>query len=194
MLPKIQGQTGGYALSMISGTVGAGLSADSQVFQFWWSSAALKAVIDSVTIDGLGGSATAFTAGFANIKLFVGRGQTAAGSGGTAASLAGNKNKTRAANPASVVGDVRIASTAALTAGANVTLDTQPVGQYAFSVGTATSAQYINERLYLYRSEETHEPLVLTTNEALIITAAVPATGTWQFGVTVNWRETASYQ
>jgi hypothetical protein len=35
--------------------------------------------------------------------------------------------------------------------------------------------------------------LLLAQNEGFVVRATVPATGTWQFGVTVVWTEVASY-
>lgn len=195
MLEKIQeNSAAGFTASLISGTMGAGLGGASQIAQFWWSSTTKKAIISAVSIDGLGGSATAFTAGFANLKLFIGRGQTAAGSGGNAATVTGDNNKMRVSTPTTAIGDLRSASTTNLTAGAGITLDSQPVGLAAFSVGVVVSVQYIAGRLYLFQASETMKPIILTTNEALVLVATVPATGTWQFGVTFAWKEAVNYQ
>jgi hypothetical protein len=195
MIPQIQGQSSiDYSLSGISGTMAAGLSGGSEVFQFRWASTTRLAVIKSVTIDGLGGSATAFTAGFGNVKLFVGRGSSANGSGGTALTPTVDYNQARSADALTALTDARISSTAALTAATGETLDAMPIGQYTFTVGTGTNIQLISDRLFLFRSIEYGFPLTLAANEGLVITATVPATGTWQFGATVQWQETVSYR
>jgi len=36
-------------------------------------------------------------------------------------------------------------------------------------------------------------PLVFAQNEGFVVRATVPATGTWQFGVTVAWTEVTAY-
>jgi hypothetical protein len=36
-------------------------------------------------------------------------------------------------------------------------------------------------------------PLILAQNEGIVIQATVPATGTWQFGVKIDWTEITAY-
>jgi hypothetical protein len=91
-----------------------------------------------------------------------------------------------------LLGASRIASTAALTAGTK-TLDTQPIGQYSAAFGTGTSIQWIPQFDLFHIDPGGEAPLVLATNEGFVIRATVPATGTWQFGVTVCWAEVTAY-
>lgn len=190
-VPVDYGSLGIYRKSLLSGTMAAGLAANSEVFQFRWTDATRVCVIQSVQLDGLSGSATAFAAGFGKIDLVPARAWTADGSGGTAATLTGNNAKMRTSMSTSLGPSIRIASTAALTAGTK-TLDTDPVGQLSLSFGTAVSVQYANTVNLI--DEAAHEmPLVLSTQEGFVIRATVPATGTWQFGVTVLWAELNSY-
>lgn len=190
-LPLIHGQSSiDNSVAALSGTMAAGLGADSEVFQFRWTSTTTKAVIHSVSIDGMGGSATAFTAGFAKFALFIARSWTAVGTGGNAFLPTGDIASLRTANAVTQVNDIRCASTTNLGAGTK-TLDTIPVGQYSFTVGTAVSTQYINNRIFLFQSSEyRNSPIILAANEGIAITATVPATGTWQFGASVQWAET----
>ena len=91
-----------------------------------------------------------------------------------------------------LIGALRASSTAALTAGTK-TLDANPIGQIAFSVGTAASVIYVN-RTTLYDAQEVGaHPIVLASNEGVIVRATVPATGTWQFGVTIDWAEVSAF-
>lgn len=190
--PLDYGALGSYSLSMLSGTMAAGLAANSEIFQFRWTDASRICVVHEILIDGLGGSATAFAAGFAKVDCLVARSFTAAGTGGTAATITGNNQKLRTSMGTTLLGEARCASTAALGAGTK-TLDTQAIGQYSFTVGTVASVQYLNQ-LALF-SDDTYgdHPLILAQNEGFAIRATVPATGTWQFGVTVRWTEVSAY-
>lgn len=190
--PIDYGALGSYRVSLLTGTMAAGLAANSEVFQFRWSDATRLCVVTSIVWDGLSGSATAFAAGFGKVDLVVARSWTADGSGGSAATLSGNNQKLRTGMGSTLLGAVRIASTAALTAGTK-TLDTQAISQYSAAIGTATSTQWIPMRDLFHADPGGESPLVLAQNEGFVIRATVPATGTWQGGVTVTWTEVASY-
>lgn len=190
--PIDHGSLGAFRISGLSGTMAAGLAANSEVFQFRWVDATRPCVITSVIWDGLSGSATAFAAGFANVQLFIARSWTADGSGGTTFSLAGNNQKMRSSMNTTLVGGSRIASTAALSAGTK-TLDQAPIGQYSAAIGTATSTQWMPQFDLFHVDPGGETPIILTQNEGIVVRATVPATGTWQFGVTVSWAEVTSY-
>jgi hypothetical protein len=188
-LPNIHGQSSiDYSVSHLSGTMAAALGADSEIFQFRWTSSDRKAVINSVTLDGLAGSATAFAAGFAKIALSVARGWTADGSGGTDRLPTGNMNQARSDDALTAAAAIRGASTAALGAGTK-TIDTNPSGLWTFSTGTVVSVIYVPQKIALFDRRAANFPIVLEANEGIVITATVPGTGTWQFGCTVQWQE-----
>lgn len=190
--PLDYGALGIYRKSLLSGTMAAGLAAGANVYSFRWADATRLCIVQKVVIDGLGGSATAFAAGFGNLRMFQARSFTASDSSGTAGTLTGNNSKLRTSMGTTLLTDVRISATAALTAGTR-TLDTDPVAQFSFTVGTAVSVQYVNN-LALYGEDVGPEmPLVLAQNEGFVIQATVPATGTWQFGVSTRWAEVTAY-
>lgn len=192
--PTDYGSLGSFAASHLSGTMAAGLAANAEIFQFRWSDATRLALIHGLSIDGLAGSATAFTAGFAKIDALIARAWTVDGSGGTGITMTGNNQKLRTTMGASLVGAIRGSSTAALTAGTK-TLDGAPVGLSSFSIGTAVSVNY-QGRVTLYgdigSAFHTH-PVVLAQNEGMVARATVPATGTWQFGASITWSEVVAY-
>lgn len=190
--PLDPGALGAYRKSLLSGTMAAGLAANAEVFQFRWSDATRLCAVQSVTLDGLSGSATAFAAGFGKVDLVPARAWTADGSGGTAGTITGNNGKLRTSFGTTLLGAVRISSTAALTAGTK-TLDTDPIGQISLSFGTAVSVQYAGPTVLFGYDVSGMHPLVLAQNEGFVIRATVPATGTWQFGVTVHWTEVTAY-
>lgn len=191
--PMDYGALGSYRLSLLSGTMAAGLAANSEVFQFRWSDASRFCVVTSVLWDGLSGSATAFTAGFGKVDMMIARSWTADGSGGSAATISGNNQKMRTGPMgASLLGAARISSTAALTAGTK-SLDTQAIAQYSAAIGTATSTQWMPQFDLFHVDPGGESPLILSQNEGFVVRATVPATGTWQFGVTVCWTELTAY-
>lgn len=190
--PLDYGALGQYRLSMLSGTMAAGLAANSEIFQFRWTDATRLGAVHLVTLDGLSGSATAFTAGFGKVDLLAARSFTAAGTGGTAATITTNNGKLRTSMGTTLLGEIRCASTAALTAGTK-TLDAQAMGQLSLTFGTATSVQYASQVVLLGGDDSPPHPLILTQNEGFAVRATVPATGTWQFGITVHWTELTAY-
>ena len=194
--PVDYGALGSYRAAMVSGTMAAGLAGASDVFQARWTAASNLALVWGVQIDGMGGSATAFAAGFATFRLFISRNWTADGSGGNAVTLTGNNAKLRTSMATSSMGSMRAASTAALTAGTK-TNDAQPDGQITYTIGTVASVNYLAQ-VGLFGSSSLEDggnpaPIVLAQNEGVTVQATVPATGTWQFGVTMSWSEVASY-
>jgi hypothetical protein len=191
-MPLDYGSLGTYLKSLISVTIAAGLAANSEVFQFRWSDAARLCAVRKVVIAGLSGSATAFAAGFGRVHMTSAPSWTVSGSGGNAGILTTNEGKMRTSMGTTLLGDVRIASTAALAAGTK-TLDTDSIGLYAFSVGTVVSATYLNQTVLFGEDPGPEHPLILAQNEGFVIRATMPATGTWQFGVTVTWSELTAY-
>lgn len=190
--PIDHGSLGSYRLSLLSGTMAAGLAANSEIYQFRWSDASRLCVVTSVVWDGLSGSSTAFTAGFGKCDMMVARSWTADGSGGSAATLTGNNQKNRTNMATTLLGAARIASTAALTAGTK-TLDSQSIGQYSATFGTTANTQWVPQFDLFHADPGGESPLILGQNEGFVVRATVPATGTWQFGLTVCWTELTSY-
>lgn len=190
--PLDPGALGVYRKSLLSGTMAAGLAANAEVFQFRWSDATRLCAVQKVILDGLSGSATAFAAGFGKVDLVPARSWSADGSGGTAGTITGNNGKLRTSFGTTLLGATRISSTAALTAGTK-TLDTDPIGQLSLSFGIVVSVQYANQVVLFGEDIGPTHPLVLAQNEGFVLRATVPATGTWQFGVTVHWTEVTAY-
>lgn len=192
-IPAPFGALGIYSAAVLSGTIGAGLAADSEILQFRWTDATRLCLIHSVTLDGVDGSATAFTAGFGRIYATIARSFSAAGTGGNTATLTTNNGKLRTSMGTTLLGELRSASTAALGAGTK-TLDALSIGQVSLTFGTATSVRYLPSPVPLFSTDGVNSmPIVLAQNEGLVLRAVVPATGTWQFGATIKWSEVAAF-
>jgi hypothetical protein len=191
-MPLEFGAFGHYRKGLLSGTIAAGLAAGANVYSFRWGDATRLGIVQKVIIDGLSGSATAFAAGFGSLRMFAARSFTVADSTGTAATLTGNNNKLRTSMGTNLVSDIRISNTAALTAGTR-TLDTDPLAQISLTFGTGVSIQVLNPTVILGEDTGPEHPIVLAQNEGVVLQATVPATGTWQFGVSCRWAEVAAF-
>lgn len=189
--PMDYGALGSYAATGRTGVMAAALAANSEIFQLRWTDATRLCVITSVHCSG-GGGIAAFTAGAAIMELMIARSWTVAGSGGTAITLTGSNQKLRSSMGTSLVNDMRVASTAALTAGTK-TLDAQPIGSIVKGV-TVTAGDTIFPAAHLYEiNENDGQPIILAANEGIIVRATVPATGTWTTAIDVTWMEMAAY-
>lgn len=189
--PMDYGALGSYSVTGRTGVMAAGLAANAEIFQLRWTDATRLCVVTSVHCSG-GGSIAAFTAGVTNMELMVARSWTVAGSGGTAIALTTNNQKLRSSMGTSLVNDMRVASTGALTAGTK-TLDAQPIGSLTSSV-TATAGTPLWNPAHLYEiNENDGQPIILAANEGIIVRATVPATGTWTASIDVTWMEMAAY-
>lgn len=190
--PTPYGALGSYRISVISGTMAAGLGAASEIFQFRWADATRFAVIENVQLDSAYDITTGFAVGTSRIMLMRSEGWSASGTGGAATVPAANMNTLRSSMGNTLVTDIRTATTAALGVGTK-TLDTVPIGE-VFGLTTATiGAPVFNTHgpfpLLDAGVSGPIYPLLLSTNEGFSLTATVPGTGTWVFGVTVRWTE-----
>lgn len=188
--PDDYGSLGIYNKAMTSGTMAAGLAVAANIYQFRWSNATNLCIIRKIRISA-GNAGTGFTAGAGIFNLFPARSFTANGSGGTAGTLTGNNGKLRTSMGTMLVGDVRISSTAALTAG-TWTLDTDPIAAVTTGVQATAGVQILPPTDLFYHADN-EMPFVLAQNEGFTIQATVPATGTWTFSVQTEWEELASF-
>jgi len=185
--PIEHGAGGFYRLGGASGAL-AGAGANTPVFSLRWTSAILNALIFGFQWWWF--VSTAFTAAqIVDHGLYVARGFSTSDSGGTALTPSGNGGKKRTSFPTSGVGDVRISSTAALTAGTR-TLDGQHQGargQWANAVGAALPP---GVAAFSFRIDDEH-PILLAQNEGLVLNnlTAMGAAGVIKLYVDVAWLE-----
>jgi len=189
--PIDYGSFGIFQVALSSGTMAAGLAAAASVFQWRWSDATRVAKVTTICHGGAG-SIAAFAAGFTQAQAFFARSYSANGSGGTAATMTGNNGKLRTSMGTSLVGDIRISSTAALTAG-TWTLDAQPFASVTASVPATAGNQVLPPTLLFNCETESEYPLVVAQNEGFNLQSTVPATGTWTFSIACKWAELGSY-
>ncbi len=191
-MPIEYGSLGHYRKALLSGTMAAGLAGAAAIWSLRWTDSTRVAVVQRVSLDGFG-VATGFTAGFWDFRLMFARSFTAADSGGTTGTLSGSNGKTRTSMGTTLMAAIQMSTTAILTVGTR-TLDTDAIGIMSGSIGTGGTAQILAVPAPLLDAAHgTHHPVVLAANEGLVIQATVPATGTWQAGVSCVWAEVASY-
>ena len=187
--PISPGALGAYQKGLVTGTMAAGLGANSPIFSYRYGGANL-AIPKRIRISL--GDLAAFTAGLITFSMFVARAFTASDTGGTAGTLTGNNGKLRTSFASTGLSDMRIAATAALTPGTRV-LDTDPIATLAISVAATAGQPLAPSFNDLFIKVPGEYPLVFAPNEGFVIHATVPATGTWQAGVDVAWDEDASF-
>jgi hypothetical protein len=183
--PTDVGSLGSYSGAFTSGTIAAGAAANALVFSTRWNNASNYLLLRRVTIAILGLSA--FTAGNGQCKIFFTRTFTASDSAQTAITIgAFSKRKTAFGN--SQVTDMRISNTAAITAGTG-TDDTYELANVAFAVDT--TAIKVHQPTYtLWGPDFAGEwPLVIANNEGFRVRCTMPATGTWNAQIGVEWSE-----
>lgn len=194
--PLPVGSGGAYRLSMVSGTIGAALAANSELFQFRYVTAASRVCL----VHGISVSAAmnvaATAAALLSLRATVARAWTAAGSGGTRATMTTNNAKLRTSFATSEVNDIGMSTTAALTAGTK-TLDAQDIGGVSYSAltGAITVAtqgnlcpktnllgEFVGGMVW---------PLTLANQEGFVVRSGIigPATMTWALTVDVAWSE-----
>lgn len=185
------GALGCYSKGMLSGTMAAGLAAAGLVAAFRWGNVTNLCLVTQLRVGG--GSIGAFAAGFASMALSHRRAYTASSSGGTAGTLTGNNSKLRTSMGTTLLTDIRIATTAALTAGTS-TGDTDAEAVAVGSI-TATAGDVLwPPATQLWNCDGADEyPIVYAQDEGFQLLATVPATGTWTFGFDVKWYEIAAY-
>lgn len=195
--PLPVGAGGAYRLSMQSGTMAVSLGANSELFQFRYvTGAARVCLVHGISISA-GSNVAASTAVLAAFRATIARAWTAAGSGGTRATLTGNNQKLRTAFATSEVSDAGISTTGALTAGTK-TFDSQDIGNVAFGIGTG-AITVAPSLILVPKTNLMGEfiagmvwPITLAHQEGFSIRIganAFPAGMTWTFGVDVIWSE-----
>jgi hypothetical protein len=182
---------GSYMVAATSGTIAAGQGANSPVFALQFPGTATGfALVHRISLS-LMSLGVGFAAGTATLAAFAARAFTAMDTGGTSLTLTTNNAKRKIGfNTTQTV--MMIAGTAALTAGTR-TLDAQAMKVLQCAIGTATNTLYLPTTDLFYPDQSGAWPNVLAPGEGMIVQATVPATGTWQLQVNVEWSEVAAY-
>lgn len=193
---------GGYRVSLYTGSVVAGLAAAAPIFSCRWTSTSSRMIVQAIMLDFYVVTAYGTAQAIAN-SLWFARAFTGSDSGGTAITTTQTADQaldtkqinSTAGGPQSLLfagnGDMRIATTATLTAGTR-TLDDQALYSWvggATGVGVATN----NPDLVLGQYDATN-PLVIRANEGFIITNDIllGATGVVVWNISLEWTEVSN--
>lgn len=179
-----------FSVSSQTGTIAAALAANSSVFAMRLdpSAAPKRAFIERVRLAFT--TIVAFTTSItASRRLALYRGALAAASGGTAIATVAKKHSASADSEfeAAQGGDIRIASTGALTV-TGITFETNEFATMPLThVGNAGN---FLEEIFEFATTES-APIVLEPGQLLAVRnpAAMDAAGTWQLSVRVDWHE-----
>lgn len=182
-----------YTIAAKTGTIAAAAAAGATVFAMRFDPAAgSKSVwVDSIRLRWT--TIAAFTTPVTQTRsIVITRGSGAAASGGTAITTVAKKDSNYAVSEfdTAVGGDVRIASTGALTV-TGITFEAVNIAEVTLvQVGAAGS---FYETVYEF-SVRNH-PLEIHAGELIAIRvgpSAMDAGGTWSLGVEVAWRESTA--
>lgn len=195
--PMEIGLYGSYSLALPSGVMAAGLAAASPIYAFKWSTAGLICRVTKVRLTA-NTDGTAFAQGSTIFDLIRAQALPAQYTGGATLTLTG-KSQGRASRfgassqqiSNTATGNVAIASTATLTAGTPApTLDGNAQQILVGGAGANPAIALVpGPGLLIDPTEAARQGLELMNGEGFVIRATVPATGTWKFGVEVEWDE-----
>jgi hypothetical protein len=195
--PTDYGTRGIYRVALISEPMTADIVPNSDFFQMRWPITPQLALIWGLTIEGFSNDTTPFVPGVGYLGLFIARNWTVIGSvSGFTVSLLGSRQTLRSSMAKSQISPMRMCTGDYITNG-NRVLDAQPVGQARFAIGSSTNTNFL-QQVGLYGSGSMEDggnnsPIVLSQNEGIVINGSVPASGLWQFGLSVLWSEVEAY-
>jgi hypothetical protein len=182
---------GHFSIGTQTGTMAAGIASAAQVFQMRWADPAKLFVLKHFVVQAATGTAFAAASFGCPLELIVGHGSTANGSGGAALAPNSISNKMRNVMASSAFvtsGELRIATTAALTAATGQTLEPAAISECMGAPGNALTQSPVMS-IFEERDFGVH-PLVLAAGDTLVMRTLNPgATGTWAACVTMEWLE-----
>lgn len=191
--PLEHGGGGHYAIGTQTGLMAAGIASAAQIFQVRWADPMKSFVLKKLVIQCSTSTGFAATTVGAPLEFILGHGSSANGSGGTAlapTSLGNKMDKNMATPSFASFGEIRIATTAALTAATGQVLEPAPMAACA-GADNRTLVSTMPMTLFELRDQGDH-PCVLDNGDTLVIRTNSPAaTGTWTMFLTMTWAEIA---
>lgn len=186
---------GHYMIGAQTGTMAAGIANAAQVFQVRWADPAKLFILKKLTVQAATLTGFAATALGAPLELILGHGSTANGSGGTQlapTSISNRLRQTMASTAFLGSGEIRIATTAALTAATGQALEAAALAE-CLGAPNATITRTELMPLFEERDFGAH-PLILNTGDTLVVRTINPAgTGTWVACFTMEWVEAVNF-
>lgn len=168
-------------VAFVSGLMAAGLAANSEILQIRWAPSLATRRLAILDISfGAVVDTVAFAAGNALFTGIKATAWTVDGTGGAALDLSNGRGKVDPDAFTYDVPGIRVATTAALGAGTKTNgINTTHMP----CAPTTTAGALIQEHQSLVTKLALEQfPYILRNQEGLLLTATVPATGTWRFG------------
>lgn len=185
-----QDALGAYRYAGFTGLLPAALAANAEVFQFRWTDASNLCQIKfiKVRMAVITGFTAAQELAFDVIRSTAWSGS---GTGGTAIVPSSTNLMRRNTYPISKVGDMRIATTAALGAGTKVLSNTADLVGMGKTLAAAVTVQDAAFENMLDMTNATDDPIILQQNEGFSVRNSIVlgAAGTVRMAVEMGWSE-----
>jgi hypothetical protein len=196
--PAEKGILSSGRMALWSGAVAAGMTGPLPIWEMRWFPTDAIALVRRLKFMAMG-DATAFAAGSCIFGLYRATGFTALDTTGavTAPTIGANELRKSARQGATKLQSTTQAFAILNTAATGLTGGTKTLNSnaMAFAMGSVGAAPLMRicESELINAAEAGREPEELQTNEGLILRAElIAATGTWKFGVEVEWDEVDS--
>lgn len=184
--------TGHYAIGVQTGAVAATIAAAGDLYHVYWADPVKNFMLKKLVVGATTGTVYTTLSGLP-LELVIAHNATAAGSGGNAVTM-NSSNRLRQTMPPSALsasGEIRYASTAALTAPTGFIAETNALANIAgagFSLGTQP-----NQTLFDIGAGD--HPLILQRGDVLIVRAGPAgggASGVAVFSFAMTWAEVSN--
>jgi len=184
---------GHYSLGLQTGAIAATIAAAADLFHVWWADPTRFFLLKKFII-GAATSTVYTTLSGLPLELILGHNASAVGSGGTAVTM-NQSNRLRQTFPPSALsasGEIRIATTAALTLPTGTVLETNALSDISgagFSLGTIPNQ-------IMFDCTTGDHPLLLQRGDVLIVRAGPAgggASGVAVLSIQMGWGEAISY-
>ncbi|HXK36988.1 MAG TPA: hypothetical protein VJ553_05405 [Candidatus Paceibacterota bacterium] len=177
-----------YMISVPSGALTI-VAANGPLWSMQWTSTSLICVVKRVKLS-LGVTTAFTTAQTVHLGLYFARAYTVADTGGTAATLTTNNGKLDTSYPTTVLTDLRMCTTGALTPGTR-TLDAQSLDVGVFACSAIGAAGDVEMQFGLTPSRQ---EIILRQNEGLVLhnLTTMGVVGVVRLTVTLEWAEVPS--
>lgn len=166
-------------------------SASGTLWSFRWGDAFRLAVLLRLICDGVAQDAAGL-AGINHLRAFIARSFTASDSGGAALTLTGNNGKLRTNMGATLLTDLRMSTTATLTAGTR-TVDTQPIGELLFNATVGQRNQIPPATVLFNEDPSGAMPVILGQNEGVLVNLVMVGSAIVTIGLTSVHAEVTAY-
>ena len=186
---------GHYGIGAMTGLMAAGIASAAQVFQIRWADPTKMFILKKLSVQCSTATGFAATTLGAPLELIVGHASTANGSSGSAlapTSISNKLRQTMATTGFATSGEIRVSTTAALTAATGQTLEAAPISG-CMGADNRTLVSTGQMMLFEQRDVGAH-PLILNMGDTLVVRTNSPAaTGTWYAYFSMEWVESVIY-